>query len=348
MASKSTGSTAISGSLRSWSEPQRMVLAILWLVTAAAMGMMLWQDVRHTNQFSTARHALLVAYAAALLWYLGRSGPSVSLLPEVRPFVFPRWRDGAWIPVLGITLTFVLAVLSGAFQSIMLLSALVASIWIIVVWRWQASLRSVVQGVGLAAFALAVCLLLLKNGLISPRAAYLLTPLAAPMYVAGGLLFNRTGLGGIRLLAKQYLPALRSFFQGCLLFVPLGLANAASGSPGSGLTWVTEWWMPLWLPWWSGLVEETWFRLLLVGLVYWMLRPAFPERPALAILAAVLFSGIAFGLSHGLSVDTFLTTGLLFGVPFAAVFARRDWEHAVGAHYMVNLIPWVMVFLEAR
>jgi hypothetical protein len=28
------------------------------------------------------------------------------------------------------------------------------------------------------------------------------------------------------------------------------------------------------------------------------------------------------------------------------VFARRDWEHAVGAHYMVNMIPLVIVFLE--
>jgi len=45
-------------------------------------------------------------------------------------------------------------------------------------------------------------------------------------------------------------------------------------------------------------------------------------------------------------MDSFLTTGLLYGVPFAAIFARRDWEHAVGAHYMVNMIPWVMVFLE--
>jgi hypothetical protein len=30
----------------------------------------------------------------------------------------------------------------------------------------------------------------------------------------------------------------------------------------------------------------------------------------------------------------------------AVAFARRDWEHAVGAHYMINMIPWLMVFLE--
>lgn len=348
MVSKSTRSTAVSGSLlQSWSVPHRAVPLILWIVTTIAMTVMLWQGARDTNQYSTVGYTLLAAYVAALLWYLARSGPAISLLPEIRASGFPRWRYGAWIPVLGVTLTLGFALLSGgAFQSIMLLSMLVASIGIVVAWRRQVRLRSVIQGIGLAAFALAACLLLLENGLVSQRAGYLLTVLAALMYVAGGLLFHHTGLGGVQLLANRYFQALRSFLLGCLLFIPLGLANAVAGSPGSSITWVTEWWQPLWLPWWSGLVEETWFRLLLVGLVYWLLRPAFQRHPALAILAAILFSGIAFGLSHGLSMETFLTTGLLYGVPFAAVFARRDWEHAVGAHYMVNLIPWVMVFLE--
>ena len=42
----------------------------------------------------------------------------------------------------------------------------------------------------------------------------------------------------------------------------------------------------------------------------------------------------------------FLVTGLLFGLAMAAVFARRDWEHAVGAHYMINMVATLMVFLE--
>ena len=45
------------------------------------------------------------------------------------------------------------------------------------------------------------------------------------------------------------------------------------------------------------------------------------------------------------TLDKFLTTGLLYGVPMAVVFVRRDWEHAAGAHYMINMIPWLMVFL---
>lgn len=104
--------------------------------------------------------------------------------------------------------------------------------------------------------------------------------------------------------------------------------------------------MPLWLPWFSGIAEETWFRLFLVGLCFFLLRPAFPSRPALAVIAAVLIAGVTFGLGHDRTLENFLVTGLLYGVSFAAVFARRDWEHAVGAHHMVNMIPLVIVFLE--
>ena len=43
----------------------------------------------------------------------------------------------------------------------------------------------------------------------------------------------------------------------------------------------------------------------------------------------------------------FLVTGLLYGLPMAVVFTRRDFEHAVGAHYMINMIPTFMVFLES-
>ena len=45
-------------------------------------------------------------------------------------------------------------------------------------------------------------------------------------------------------------------------------------------------------------------------------------------------------------MNRFLTTGMLYGLPMAVVYAKRDWEHAVGAHYMINFIPMTLVFLE--
>ena len=72
-----------------------------------------------------------------------------------------------------------------------------------------------------------------------------------------------------------------------------------------------------------------------------------PPVPAIAIVCAVLFSGITHDLSHrGTLLDNFLITGLLYSMPMTVIFARRDWEHAVGTHYMINMIPTLMIFLE--
>ena len=319
----------------------------MWLVTTVALITMIWLDVRDTGGYRLARNILQVGYVATLLWYLSRSGPSIRQLPKLRQFVFPRWRYGPWIPVLGIALLLALTAISDDGVDILMLLMIVATVWALLVWRREIKLRSVIQGFALALIAYLGGLPFLNNGFVGEITFYGLLILVAPMYIAGGLLFNRTGLGGIQLWAKRYRHVLRSFLLGCLLFVPLGLFNAAGGSPGSNITWVSEWWMPFSLPWFSAITEETWFRLFLIGLCYFLLRPAFPIRPALPILAAVLFSAITFGLGHGGTfLERFLVTGLLYGLPMAVVFARRDWEHAVGAHYMINMIPWLMVFLE--
>ncbi len=325
----------------------RITLIVVWVVTSITLVMMLLHDVRHTNQFSTARYVLQTAYVLTLLWYLCRTGSSVNQLPDIRPLVFQRWRYGPLIPVLGVVLLLALILCFDQGVSYFFLLLIIATVWILVVWRREIHLRSVVQGIVVAAIACLVGLPFLKNNFVSESTFITLLVLAPPMFVAGGLLFKRTGLGGIQLVEGTYWKALKSFLWGCLLFVPLGLINAASGSPGTGITWVTRWWMSLTLPWFSGITEETLFRLILVGLCYFLVRPAFGKHAALAVLVAVLFSGITFGLSHGRTLNRFLTTGLLYGLPMAVIFARRDWEHAVGAHYVVNMIPWVMVFLEA-
>jgi hypothetical protein len=185
-----------------------------------------------------------------------------------------------------------------------------------------------------------------QNGFINELAFFLFSGLIPFMYVAGGLFVDRTGFGGLKLSAGQVAKGVKGFLWGCLLFVPFGLFNAAEGSPGPGFEYVTEWWMPIVFPFFSGIAEETLWRLFLMGLCFFLLRPLFRRRPSLAAMAVIIFSGVLFGVGHGLDLDTFLTTGLLYGVPLAAVFAMRDWEHAVGAHYMINMIPTLAVFLE--
>ncbi len=328
------------------STPHRNALAITWIVTVVVLVIMLLNNVRNTDQFSTARYVMQVAYVLALLWYISRVGPSINQLHELRSIVLPRWKYGRWIPVVGIALLLVLTLISDVGVGILLLLLIIATGWILIAWRRDIRLYMLLQGLAVAIIAYVGGSPFLANGFMGKTTFYLLLILVPPTYIAGGLLLNRTNLGGIQLITGRYVKALQSFLWGCLLFIPLGLFNAAEGSPGSDITWVTEWWMTLSLPWFSGIAEETLFRLLLVGLLFLLLRPVFHKYPALAVTAAILFSAVTFGLGHGRTLDNLLTTGLLYGLPMAAIFARRDWEHAVGAHYMINMIPWVMVFLE--
>ena len=326
--------------------PHRIALITMWLLTTVSLVVMLFSGVRNTDQFRVERYILQVAYVAVLLWHLSRTGPSVKQLPDVSPLLLPRRRIGKLIPVIVIALLLV-AAFTNEGLGIVLLLLMIATIWILIVWRREIGLPAILLGLVVALIAFLGGLPFWENQFVGKSVFVGFLIFVMPMFVAGGLLFKRTSLGGSQLYAGEYSKALWGFLLGCLLFVPFGLINAATGSPGTGISWVTRWWMPFSLPWFSGIAEEAWYRLLLVTLCYFMLRPAFNKFPAVAVVLSVLFSGIIFGLGHGGSLmDRFLTTGMVYGLPMAVIYARRDWEHAVGAHYMINMIPWIMVFLE--
>jgi hypothetical protein len=325
--------------------PHCIALITMWLLTSACLVVMLLSRVRNTGQFRLERDILQAAYILALFWYLVRTGPSIKQLPDLRPILLPRQRIGKFIPVILIALVFVAEFFS---QDLLLPLLIIATVWILILWRREIGLPAVLIGLVVTIIACMAGLLFYQNQYIGQASFIGLLVFVMPMFVAGGLLCKRTGFSGSQLYAGRYRDAMVSFLWGCLLFIPQGLANAAAGSPGPGMTWVTRWWIPLSQPLYSAIVEETWFRLFLVSLGYFLLRPAFSKRPAIAVFCAVLFSAITFGLGHGGTLlENLFITGLLYGLPMAVIFAMRDWEHAVGAHYMINMIPTLMVFLKS-
>lgn len=81
MSNISTDSAPVLGSReKSRLVPHRITLVVMWVVTTAAIVVMLFYNVRSTGQHKEVRYVLQVGYVAALLWYLGRSGPSVNQL----------------------------------------------------------------------------------------------------------------------------------------------------------------------------------------------------------------------------------------------------------------------------
>lgn len=326
--------------------PHNIALILIWLLSTISLIVMLANGVRHTGQYGDARNIIQVVYVLTLFWYLIRTGPSVSELPVIDPPLLPRWSIGRYLPAILIALLLV-AEFTGQFTDILMLLMILATVWILIAWWREIRLSAILLGLTLTIIALLAGFPLYQNQAMGEALFILLLVFVAPMFVAGGLLSQHTGLIGSQLYFRRIKGAMTSVLWGCLLFVPLGLANAAAGSPGSWMNWVDRWWIPLTQPWFSAIVEEAWFRLLLVSLCYYLLRPAFSKRPAIAIIGAVFFSAITFGLGHGGTIlENLLMTGLLYGLPLAVIFARRDWEHAVGAHYMINLIPTLILFLE--
>lgn len=326
--------------------PHTIGLIITWLLTTVFLVLMLFGGVRNTGRFRLERDFLQVAYVLALFWYLIRTGPPIEELPDSSPLVRPKSRLRRLIPVIVIALLF-LAELSGQGEGIVELLLMPAAVWILIVWRREIGFPVILLGLAIATIAFLGGLPSYRNQAFGQVAFIVFLVFVIPMFVAGGLLSKRTGLRGSQLYVGRYKKAVASFVWGCLLFVPLGLTNAAAGSPGFPMTWVNRWWIPLSQPWFSGIVEEAWWRLFTVSLCYFLLRPAFRKRPAIPLVCAMLFSAIIFGLGHaGTFQERLLMTGLLYGLPLSVTFARRDWEHAVGAHYMINMIPTLMVFLE--
>jgi len=326
--------------------PHQLLLVVVWLIVTGILAAALSQGARETGAFELWTTVLQAGYVAALLWFLSRTGASLGELPEAGPEWLRKSKSGRILASTGLALLLAMAVLSDDGDDLLLLFMMGATIWILIVWRREIRLRRVVVGLALAVATILAGLPFRGKDLISDTGIFLLAAFVLPMFIAGGMLIDRTGFGGSQLHLGRYRASAVSFLRGCALFVPLGLVNAVDDSPGTGFTWVTEGWMPLSLPLFSGIAEEAWFRLLLVTLCYFLLRPVFRRNPQAAVICALLFSAVIFGLGHGRSLDRLLTTGLLYGLPMAAVFAKRDWEHAVGAHYMINMIPWVMVYVE--
>ena len=327
-------------------KPHLIGFIAMWFISTITFAVMLASGVRNTGRFSNERNILHAVYVFVLFVYLIRTGPSLNELPDISPQFFPRLKIGKFIPAVLIAILF-LGEVSHQLEGLVRLLILISTIIILIIWRREIRLRSVSLGIIVALIAFLGGWIWYQNQYFPIEIFTLFIIFVVPIFVAAGLLNKRTGLDGSELFRGQYKKAVLSFLYGCVLFIPLGLANAAAGSPGPWMTWVTRWWMPLSMPFFSGIVEEAMWRLLVVSLCYFLLRPAFNKKPAIAVAIATLFSAIIFGIGHkGNFLDTFLITGLLYGLPMAVIFARRDWEHAIGAHYMINMIPTLMVFLE--
>ena len=130
--------------------PNLIALISMWLITTITLLIMLNNGVRNTGQFRVERNILQVAYVLILFWYLIRTGPSVKQLPDLNSHFSPKLRTGKLIPVIVIALLFWSEFSD---QGLLLPLLMLATIWLLIVWRREIRLPAILHGLALTTIA---------------------------------------------------------------------------------------------------------------------------------------------------------------------------------------------------
>jgi hypothetical protein len=88
-------------------------LLVTWILTNTLIVIMLLNGVRSSGHFKITRYIAHVQYVLLLLWYLGRKGPSLRELPDVKSIMVANREMGKFIPTMGIASLFILAFMEG-------------------------------------------------------------------------------------------------------------------------------------------------------------------------------------------------------------------------------------------
>jgi len=284
------------------------------------------------------------AFIVGLIWTLGRAKPASTDLPDLD--IFTAKRPGFWARVLllflGLGLTFFLGLMIGGIGLSMMLVCGMLGLSVTLAWRTMLTRK--MAGMGLAAGLIsALDTAFLGNGDLAWAVAYLIT--IPPAFTGGALLLRRTQLGHVSLLDGKPALGLKGFLIGCVLALPASLLNLL-GNLQSQDTWVLHGWQSLYAiaP---AVAEETWACLFLVTFCYAVLRPAANLRPRRAIVVAIFISVLAHGFSHtGIDPFGIIFGSLLYSLPVALLLIKKDFEHAVAYHFMVDFVRYIAAFLS--
>jgi hypothetical protein len=161
------------------------------------------------------------------------------------------------------------------------------------------------------------------------------------LFVAGVVLRRRAHVGEVQVVASRYRRAVAGLGVGAALALPAALFNLLGGVQATD-DWVRHWWQPV-AALQPAIFEETWATLFLVTLTYLILSAGGRRR---ALTVAVVLSALVHGFAHsGVDPIGIVIGSLLFTVPSALLFARRDLEHAVGYHMVVDAIRYAAAYL---
>jgi hypothetical protein len=329
---------------RSSEQGRRYLFIFLWAIASIFLG---WQLGRvpysFNSPFSLPNLILMLLCTIALLIWI----PSpIQTEPVEKPF-----RKGLFSLLILVSLGVLFAIRNFVGGPLLFALPLIAVLTLVVLRR-PVEKRAALYA---AALALAAGVTGLGAGWITDSFSPAVWSILQVLLVLTGFLagwsilqsagLQQQGVGVSRFLSEGAGPALRSFMMGLLLALPWAFFNVLMGS-ANGETWVHAWWQPV-IALQPGIAEEAWGRILLVPLLFLLFRQVGPTRPAFT--AALYMAAYWFAYLHtpggteGL-VGTLLM-GTLYALPVSYLCLYRDVETAIGWHFWVDFVKYVVALI---
>ena len=214
---------------------------------------------------------------------------------------------------------------------ILAICTLLILVWLFIRFRHEITRTYIVNGLIL--------------GGISAGAVYKFIPslvtvflLITSTFIAGSILNKKYPLTRIQ-LNKHSLPlTAKSFFTGCILAIPMAFSNLSDILTTHPYIWMNHFWQPI-LALGEGVMEETWLRLFLILFIYALISSKTTKK-YIPILAALVISSVFFGFGHSnyINIQDCLRLTIFYGLPMGILLIRRDFETAIGYHFMIDFI----------
>jgi len=157
-------------------------------------------------------------------------------------------------------------------------------------------------------------------------------------FILGSVLNDRFPLTIILINQHSFVRVLKSFALGCLFSMPMALSNLNDSITTNALNWITQFWQPI-LALEAGIIEETWMRLFIIVFIYALIS-AKTTKKYIPILTALIISSVFFGFGHSnyISLQNCFSLTILYGLPMGILLIRRDFETAIGYHFMIDFV----------
>lgn len=238
---------------------------------------------------------------------------------------------GTLIIVIGISGLLLFIGLKTYVILIVAISTILISIWLFIKFKKDITKTYIVNGLILGCLSA----IGMYNNIPALIAIFLII---SSTFILGSVLNDRFPLTIILINQHSFRGVLKSLALGCLFAMPMALSNLNDSITTNALNWITQYWQPI-LAIEAGIMEETWMRLFIIVFIY-ALVSAKTTKKYIPILTALIISSVFFGFGHSnyISLQNCFSLTILYGLPMGILLIRRDFETAIGYHFMIDFV----------